>query len=363
MEAPQSGDQSTQLADTRPQYDTPLRVGIPVNAPQRNVRSSVEKLIRESIFSPSAFQLNKSNLREPNAVGEHAPNVDIESEKKLPVVNMQHDAQIKTAIKDFSVLAYSSKRAEKKDQEAIGYVSLGVIHDNQCNYQSAIENYKLYLQLCEQQGDLTGTACACNCIGVDFMLMACPQTESGIVKGVILNSSTIEYINIAVEYHSKHLTIGPDDGGRFVANINIGLCLAMAGNITLAAKHYQDALRIAIKMQTLYGQSIAVGNLGNLALIKNDILTGKTCFEQHLQLVQALGDSEAEVKAWKVLSQIKYDEGDITGSIDCLEQSKKIALKEHYFNELRRVHCHIGLAKGNLEFEEYAQVISQQTSL
>jgi len=334
-----------------------------VNTPQRDVRPSVEKLVRESTFSPSAFQLNKSNLRETNSAGESASPKAIENEKKLPVVNMQHDAQMKTAIKDFSVLAYSSKRAEKKDQEAIGYVSLGVIHDNQCNYQSAIENYKLYLQLCEQQGDVVGSACACNCIGVDFMLMACPQTESGIVKSVVFNSVNIEYINIAIEYHNQHLAIGPDDGGRFVANINIGLCLAMAGNLTLAVKHYQDALRIAIKMQTLYGQSIAVGNLGNLALIKNDALTGKTCFEQHLQLVQALGDSEAEVNAWKVLSQIKFDEDDISGSIDCLEQSKKIALKEQYFNELRRVHCHIGLAKGNLEFEEYAQVISQQCTL
>jgi len=363
MEGSQVGDQSTQLADTRPQYDAPLRVGIPVNAPQRNIRSSVEKLIRESTFSPSAFQLNKSNLKDNNTTGVQVVNTDSESEKKLPVVNMQHDAQIKTAIKDFSVLAYSSKRAEKKDQEAIGYVSLGVIHDNQCNYQSAIENYKLYLQLCEQQGDVMGTACACNCIGVDLMLMVSPQTDSGIIKATTLNSNNIEYINIAIEYHNKHLSIGPDDGGRFVANINIGLCLAMAGNVTLAAKHYQDALRIAIKMQTLYGQSIAVGNLGNLALIKNDVATAKTCFEQHLQLVQALGDSEAEVKAWKVLSQIKYDEGDVTGSIDCLEQSKKIALKEQYFNELRRVHCHIGLAKGSLEFEEYAQTISQQSSL
>lgn len=73
----------------------------------------------------------------------------------------------------------------------------------------------------------------------------------------------------------------------------------MLGDLTSAAKNHQDALRIAIKMQTLYGQSIgwwtihhtytfwrlkiydiAVGNLGNLALLKSDFATAKTCFDQ-----------------------------------------------------------------------------------
>jgi hypothetical protein len=41
-----------------------------------------------------------------------------------------------------------------------------------------------------------------------------------------------------------------------------GLCFGIIGDIIQSAKYHQDALRVAIKMQTLYGQSIAVGNLG-----------------------------------------------------------------------------------------------------
>ena len=83
----------------------------------------------------------------------------------------------------------------------------------------------------------------------------------------------------------------------------------MLGDFSSAAKNHQDALRIAIKMQTLYGQSIgtfpcsiwggvkvfiiiiiafffkAVGNLGNLALLKGDFATAKTCFDQVLSVV------------------------------------------------------------------------------
>ena len=74
-------------------------------------------------------------------------------------INMDHDALMKTAVKvhssllltiqlfkwynniilqDFSVLAQSSKRAERKDVEATAYASLGVIHDNQSNYTQVL---------------------------------------------------------------------------------------------------------------------------------------------------------------------------------------------------------------------------------
>jgi hypothetical protein len=77
--------------------------------------------------------------------------------------------------------------------------------------------------------------------------------------------------------------------------------LTWLGDINRAARHHQDALRIAIKMQTLYGQAIAVGNLGLLAMGKSDFSTSRTCFDQHLQLIQALMDAEAEINAWKLV--------------------------------------------------------------
>lgn len=72
----------------------------------------------------------------------------------------------------------------------------------------------------------------------------------------------------------------------------------MKKELSQSGKYHQDALRIAIKMQTLYGQSISVGNLGLVAFKKKDYSTATTCFQQHIQLVQALMDVDAEVKAW-----------------------------------------------------------------
>jgi tetratricopeptide (TPR) repeat protein len=276
--------QTTQLADARPKLDCPLRVALPVNAPERSVTSIKDKYIYNNAFSPSAVAVSKkhqaalckdySELAFLDTTGK-APKVP-----SLAPVNMDHDALIKTAIRDFSVLALSSKRAGNKDVEATAYASLGVIHDNQQHYMEAIGSYQMYLQICEEIKDAIGCAAACNCIGVNYMLMANPPSDAGCLHGVKLTPENTQLLEKAVQYHTKHLEIGPDAGGRFVANTNLGLCLGMLDNINQSAKSHQDGLRVAIKMQTLYGQSIAVGNLGMLALVKKDFATARTCFDQ-----------------------------------------------------------------------------------
>jgi tetratricopeptide (TPR) repeat protein len=127
----------------------------------------------------------------------------------------------------------------------------------------------------------------------------------------------------------------------------------MIGDIAASARHHQDALRISIKMQTLYGQSIAVGNLGMLALAKQDLTTARTCFEQHLQLVQTLADAEAEVNAWILLAKLSYSEQNFHNASEHLEQARKIAEKERFMNELRRIHCMIGFYRGSGGFSDH----------
>jgi hypothetical protein len=160
----------------------------------------------------------------------------------------------------------------------------------------------------------------------------------------------MEFLAKACVCHKKHLDIGPDQGGKFVANTNLGLALGMRRDVGPAAKCHQDALRIAIKMQTLYGQSIAVGNLGMLALTKHDLPTARTCFEQHLQLVQALLDPEAEINAWKMLAKLCGQEENYSDALENPGQAAKIATQNKYLNELRRISCLLGVAQGQLGF-------------
>jgi tetratricopeptide (TPR) repeat protein len=346
---------ATQLAESRPQLDFPLRVGIPINAPERRPKPKSDDIIRANTFSPQALAISKKNQANLAAFGESL----IDSPNKTPV-NTEHNALVATSIKDFTVLALSSKRADKKEVEATAYASLGVIYDDQSNNKLAIENYELYLAICEDINDTIGIACACNCIGVDYMNLANP---AGSIFSIQLNDDSVAHLNKALSYHSRHLEIGPDPGAQFVANTNMGLCLAMLGNINQAAKHHQDALRVAIKMQTLYGQSISVGNLGMLAVIRSDYSTAKTCFDQHLQLVQALADYEAEINAWKLLANLyKLNENHID-ALDALGHARAIAEREGFLNDLRRINCLIGVTQGTLDFFNFSSSLLEQEQM
>lgn len=50
-------------------------------------------------------------------------------------------------------------------------------------------------------------------------------------------------------------------------------------------------------------QSVAVGNLGTLAMRQGDEQTAMACLEQHLQLVQQLGDYQGEIFAWAKMAK------------------------------------------------------------
>mmetsp|Transcript_3419 Transcript_3419/g.5327 ORF Transcript_3419/g.5327 Transcript_3419/m.5327 type:complete len:365 (+) Transcript_3419:54-1148(+) len=351
--------QATQLADTRPKLDCPLRVALPVNAPERNATVAKDQFIYNNAFCPKALAVSKKHHVALSST-EYNDLAFLKTDGKAPIlprtpVNMDHDALIKTAIRDFTVLALSSKREGNKDVEATAYASLGVIHDNQQNYLESITNYKSYLQLCEEIEDTIGSAAACNCIGVNYMLMANPPSDAGSLHGLNKTPQSTEFLEKAVFYHKKHLDIGPDSGGKFVAHTNLGLCLGMLSNVNQSAKHHQDALRVAIKMQTLYGQSIAVGNLGMLAMLKHDFSTARTCYDQHLQLVQALIDPEAEIAAWKLLASLSTAQENHEDALDSLEQARAIAEREGHRNELRRINCLIGVCKGTTEFIKFTE--------
>jgi len=316
---------STQLSDTRPILDHPLRVAIPVNVPSRNATANRDQAIYISTFSPMAIaQSNhhfynskettsnklfaQSLIVEDKSLYMKKAKIVIDENGKNQLIRMEHNASNKNQLKDFQVLAASSRRADKKDVEATAYASLGVVYDNQEEYLISIEYYNQYLSLCQELNDAVGISSAYNCIGINYMLLVNPNLEKStifadkIIQNSVKNLDECKnYINYAIQAHSNHLSNSPDLGGQFVANINLGICYIWLSDVSLAAKAIQDALKIAIKMQTLYGQSIAVGNLGLVALYKKDYATTKTCFDQHLQLIQALIDPEAEIVAWKLV--------------------------------------------------------------
>lgn len=67
----------------------------------------------------------------------------------------------------------------------------------------------------------------------------------------------------AIEYHTKHKEIA-DVAGKFLAHINLGIIYNNIGDHEKASINHQFALRYAIQMSSVAGQSVAIGNLGKV---------------------------------------------------------------------------------------------------
>ena len=92
-----------------------------------------------------------------------------------------------------------------------------------------------------------------------------------------------------------------------------------------------------------------------LAMLKKDLPTARTCFEQHLQLVQALLDSDAEINAWKLLARLNSKQQSFAAALENLDQARCVAAREGHMNELRRINCLVGVARAGQDFEGYVE--------
>ncbi|CAM9573418.1 unnamed protein product, partial [Choristocarpus tenellus] len=205
---------------------------------------------------------------------------------------------------DYSILAFSSQRSGRQEMEGLAHYSKGVMLDGMGHYARALECYKKFLHVCKNLNDAVIEGLCYNCMGVDCMLMVCPTGTNPQENDVgNLTQESICTLQQALEYHSQHLRLA-NESGSCLAHTNLGLCHGMRGDYPSAARHHQQALRIALSLQSISGQSVAVGNLGLLAMRQGDLSTANACLEQHLQLVQQLGDAQGEINAWTIMAKL-----------------------------------------------------------
>jgi hypothetical protein len=95
-------------------------------------------------------------------------------------------------------------------------------------------------------------------------------------------------------------------------------------------------------------------------------------------------DPEAEIAAWILVSMLEFlfanfllflffhvvqlselctAQENFADALDNLEEARKIADKESFCNDLKRIHCLMGIAKGTLEFGQYCGTLSFMNSV
>ena len=158
------------------------------------------------------------------------------------------------ALRDYGMLASACRRAGKPATAAQLVFNRGVLYDNMGDSAAALRSYKELLRTSLESADAVGEALACNCIGVTLQLGGAAARAAG-------HDGADGQLAEAIKYHTQHLAVA-DVPGKFIAHSNVGLALQAMGNLDEAAAHHQQALRYAIRMSSLAGESIACGHLG-----------------------------------------------------------------------------------------------------
>jgi len=140
------------------------------------------------------------------------------------------------------------------------HFSLGVLRDNIGQYHKAIECYNKFLKVCQECGDGQGGALAYHCMAVDYQIMgsgtdpAVADADSSSSGSKAALEPKPDLLRKSITLHNKHRE-SSDGIGKFVAHLNMGLVYALLGEKESSTVNHQYALRYALQLRSLEGQS------------------------------------------------------------------------------------------------------------
>lgn len=318
------------LKSLQKENDLPLRVNCPqrielpmyFNTPRR----------KEDIMAKNRLQAKVNSMKD--------------SALNMSYIDSYNRLAARKRLKDYAILSFACKRAGKSRDEGRAYYSTGVLYDNLGKFKVAISHYKKFLQVCKAIGDVHGEALAYNCIGVNYQKMA---------------EDDPKFYKEAIDYHLKHKEIA-DVAGKFLAHVNLGIIYNNLGDQEKSSINHQFALRYAIQMSSLAGQSVAVGNLGNLGSINkvasyanNEKL--QMFVERYLELSSELKYRKGEGSAHLQLGQLKTQKGDYDTSTRHFYRAMKIAEQTGDNDTKTEAKVLFGMANANLKWDKHQSEI------
>lgn len=267
-------------------------------------------------------------------------------------------------IQDLELLTFACRRASKVREEGRAHFSLGVFHDNLGQYQKAIDCFNQFLRVCKECNDGQGCALAYHCIAVDYQLLGgglaadTKATASGHgsepkIKPDLLKKS--------IFFHNKHRE-NSDSVGKFVAHLNMGLAYAQLGERESSTVNHQYALRYALQLHSLEGQSLAIGSLGfSAGMYDNDPEKMRILIERYVHLCDTLKQPRNQASALKKLGVIASQQGDNEHSIQYFQQAIDCARATGDHEAEKDCSVRLGIAAGQAKMAEHISYILQQS--
>jgi len=262
----------------------------------------------------------------------------------MSYVDSREEILYRKRIKDYAILAFACKRANKLRDEGRAYYSSGVLYDNLGQYQEAIKWYKKFLAVCQKIGDTHGIGLSYNCIGVSYQM---------------LGAKNPKFYKDAIEYHEKHYDTS-DVAGKFIATANIGIVCELNGDKEKATVYHQEALKYAVQVSSFVGQTIAISNIGRIGTSDNTINSKKqlqSFVEKYLQFSSELKNKQGEVEAHIQLGKIQQSTGEYSSCVDNFTRARKIAQETGNNHWQTEASVRVGIASAEMKWGDKRNVI------
>jgi tetratricopeptide (TPR) repeat protein len=271
-------------------------------------------------------------------------------------------------IQDLELLTFACRRASKVREEGRAHFSMGVLRDNLGQYQKAIDSYNQFLRVCKECNDGQGCALAYHCIAVDHQLLGgalVADTTSTAAGREAVGISEVkvkpDVLRKAIFFHNKHRE-NSDSVGKFVAHLNMGLAYAQLGEREASTVNHQYALRYALQLHSLEGQSLAIGSLGfSAGMYDNDPEKMRVLIERYVHLCDTLKQPRNQASALKKLGIIASQQGESEQSIQYFQQALDCAKATGDREAEKDCSVRLGIAAGQAKMADHISTILQSS--
>lgn len=271
-------------------------------------------------------------------------------------------------VQDLELLTFACRRACKTREEGRAQFSMGVLRDNLGQYSKSLESYNHFLRICKDCNDGQGCALAYHCMAVDYQLMATgvspivaaatSSTEGGSPKKGPVRT---EQMRKAIYYHNKHRE-NSDAVGKFVAHLNMGLAYSELGEKEASTVNHQYALRYALQLHSLEGQTLAIGSLSfGAGMYDSDPEKLKLLIERYLELCATLKQPKSHASALQKLGILASQQGDNDQSMTYFQQAVETAQEQGDREAEMDCSVRLGIATGQAKMAEHLSNILQQS--
>eukprot|EP00792_Barthelona_sp_PAP020_P012645 TRINITY_DN73_c0_g1_i1.p1 TRINITY_DN73_c0_g1~~TRINITY_DN73_c0_g1_i1.p1 ORF type:complete len:443 (+),score=126.33 TRINITY_DN73_c0_g1_i1:107-1435(+) len=205
-------------------------------------------------------------------------------------------AQASMKLKEFEMLAVSSKRINNIQREAKAHYICAYIYSFMKKHSECIYQLRQFLECCQSLRDVFGQALALNALAIE-----------------LFENETDNHLEQCLSCCEQHRSIA-DPLGKYVAHINLGIVHHALGNKEKSFSHYKQALRYAFEEGNLEREAAACERLGVSVMLEGDTENAKAFFERHLRLAEEFNSAPLQLTAHLNLAAVHGKAGNVTES-------------------------------------------------